>query len=275
MNKLLIFLSLILTSCSTYYYSAQPVPNPQSYTSAYYEEEIDEIYYPPITMNNWNVYSSGWNNYLYNTYYISNSSFWYFNSPINYTWNLRPIWWNNWNYGWNYNYGFYNWNHYGFYNWNYGWNNGWNGCNWNPYNNYWSNQHYNIWNNNYYITNNYFGKGKVLNSPKYTTPVGKTIESPKITNINTDRKITPTYQKPQITDRSNQRVYQSPKDNSPKRVYQRQDYQPPRTQTAPRPSLPKTSPQYTPRSVPYRSVQPKTSPQSPSRSVQPRSPVRK
>jgi len=167
MNKILLFLlSVVFTSCSTYYYTT---PNPQSYTPVTIAEDVaqEEIQtYPSITLSTWNVYSSYWNSYLYTPYYIVPSNFWYFNSPNNYTftyYNWRPWRFYSWNgtYGWNNWYG----NGYGnAWHGNYGWNNwygnAWQGNGWQG--NAWNNCYGGFMGNN--ITNNYNYFGKYSNT---------------------------------------------------------------------------------------------------------------
>ena len=192
MNKLILFLvSVIFTSCSSYYYTATP----QSYTEVAVvepleeEEVISSQIYPVITFTNWNVYSNYWDNYFYTPYYIAPSVAWSFNSPYNYTWGVsywRPWRWNSWNnwYGYNNWYGFNSWNHpynnwYGFNSWNHPYNN-WYGFNsWNhPYNN-WYGCGNNYFFNNTYITNNY---GHGLNGGKIFAPNNNGIGSGSFTN---------------------------------------------------------------------------------------------
>lgn len=275
MKKLLLLLIPILTSCSSYYYT-QSV-SPQSYSPAYEEVQVTEDTYPVITLNNWNVYSSQWNSYLYNPYYISNSTFWYFNSPNNYTWNCSPWSWNNWNYGYNYYYGW-NYNWYNGWYWNYGWNNWHNGCNWNYGWNNWNSWNYNInpynniWISNNYITNNYFS-GKSLSNYKKPLNVEKkpvaskpinnnlpnTYKNPQKTEIpkvepkqevsipqSTKPRTTNTYQnRPQISN-SPQRTYNRPQISKPQQNnYQQRNQTPirsttPRTTTPSRTTLPKS-----------------------------------
>lgn len=282
MKKLLLLLIPILTSCSSYYYTSHPV-SPISYTPVYQEEFQDPIIdpYPAMTLNNWNIYSSQWNSYLYNPYYISHSTFWYFNSPNNYTWNYhywRPWRWYTWNYygfnyhNWNWNYNFYNGCNYGLNNW-YGWN--WNyGYNIGTYNN--------IWINN--ITNNYF-TGKSMPSYKKPLNVGTN-------QIVVEKKPSVQFSKPVSRNVSQQNTNTQIKIESSPRIEQgKQQVSNPhpntnkqRTNTyQSRPQISNSRPQTRPSQNNYqqrnqapRSTMPKSTPSStPVRISQPRSPVRK